>query len=233
MNDSQRNEIAMLKTVRTFMGQNSAHWSGFPAFVTVTVELNTKIEEIDSSIAKQEAPTEGVTEDKAGARSALEELILEVGGAVFALANSQKPPNYAMAADVAVTPSDLDTMAEQRIDDVAMRAFQHATANKGALESDFGLSAARVAELDAARVAFQELKSNPRSAIATKAGETTTLPEKIRAAKSLLRLQLDKMMIKFRKADPVFYAGYQSARVIVDRHDPRGGGGATPPRPKP
>jgi len=229
MDDTDRNSVAMAKTVRTYMNNSPAKWTAIPAFVAVMGELDTMIEDIDSSVEKQEAPTKGITQDKAAARTALEELILDVGGAVFALANSLQPVNHAMAADVAVNPSALDTMAEQQVNDLAMRIYEHANVNKAVLTSDFDVSATRIAELDAARVTFQGLKSNPRAAISGKAGETATLPEKIREVKSLLRLRLDKMMLKFRTADAVFYAGYRSARVIVDRHGL--GGGETPPTP--
>jgi hypothetical protein len=232
MDDTERNAIAMAKTVRTYMNQGASKWNGLPAFVTVMTELDTMIGDVNSSVQRQETPTTGITLDKATARNALEELILEVGGALFALANSLQPPNHAMAAEVSVNPSDLDTMAEQRIDDVATRICRHADKHKDVLDSDFGVTGDRIAELDAARTAFQGVKSNPRSAIAGKAGETATLPEKIRGIKSLLRLRLDKMMLRFRTADPEFYAGYRTARVIVDRRGP-GGGDDTPTPPAP
>ena len=60
-----------------------------------------------------------------------------------------------------------------------------------------------------------------------RASETNTLPDWISATTSLLRNRLDKQMTKFKKSNPVFYAAYQSARVIVDR------GGAQHPAPAP
>jgi hypothetical protein len=49
-------------------------------------------------------------------------------------------------------------------------------------------------------------------------------------ATSILRNRLDKLVTRYRKTNPDFYAGYQSARVIVDR------GGSSPnakPAPAP
>lgn len=46
---------------------------------------------------------------------------------------------------------------------------------------------------------------------------------------SLLRNNLDKEMLMFKKLNPDFYAGYVAARVIVDR----GGRTAMPPAPAP
>ena len=39
----------------------------------------------------------------------------------------------------------------------------------------------------------------------------------MKSVTSLLRNQLDKQMLMFKKSSPEFYAGYQRARVILDR----------------
>jgi hypothetical protein len=54
----------------------------------------------------------------------------------------------------------------------------------------------------------------------------------IRAARSIFRNEIDKMMTVYKTADPVFHNGYFAARVIVDR----GGAGpapVVPPTPPP
>ena len=65
----------------------------------------------------------------------------------------------------------------------------------------------------------------PRTNIADRAGETATLPDLITATTNLQRDRLDKQMTKFRQANLEFYAGYQNARVAVDR------GGSAPAKP--
>jgi hypothetical protein len=57
------------------------------------------------------------------------------------------------------------------------------------------------------------------------------LPQMIRDTKSLLRTRLDKLMNTFRLTDPPFFAGYQSARVVVDLRGP--GTPAAPPQSTP
>ena len=52
----------------------------------------------------------------------------------------------------------------------------------------------------------------------------------VKSVKSILRNQLDKEMLLFKKSNPDFYAGYQAARVTVDRH---GHKGAPQPAPAP
>ena len=74
------------------------------------------------------------------------------------------------------------------------------------------------------------MKTAPRTAVAGRAGQTRTMPPAVKTVTSLLRNRLDKQMLMFKRSNPEFFAGYLSARVIVDRH---GGGGATPTPPTP
>ena len=48
---------------------------------------------------------------------------------------------------------------------------------------------------------------------------------------SLLRNHLDKQMLMFKKSNPEFYAGYASARVIMDRGSRKGSSPAPAPAP--
>jgi hypothetical protein len=228
MDDKQRNVIAMFKTVRTYMNDNSAVWNTLPAAVVAVNDLGGGIDGINQTVQDQEDPTEGITLDKAALRDSLEDQIREVGDAVYAYASATA--NNSLAAQVAVTASELDTMSEQRVDDAATRIFDAGTANLAAL-ADYGVTQAKLDALDQARQDFQAAKSNPRSKIAEKAGLTATLPQMIRDVKSILRTRLDKLMTTFRLSNSPFFAGYQSARVIVNRHG--AGGDEKPPAPPP
>jgi hypothetical protein len=63
-----------------------------------------------------------------------------------------------------------------------------------------------------------------------RSSQTTTLPDKIANVTSILRNRLDKLMTRFKKSNPEFYAGYLAARVIVDRG---GAQAAAKPAPTP
>ena len=227
MDDTKRNVIAMFKTVRTYMNDNAAVWNALPAAVVAVNDLSTGIENLNTAVQEQEDPTEGITLDKAALRDALEDRIREVGDAVYACASATG--SNSLAAQVAVTPSELDTMSEQRVDDVATRVFDAGTANLANL-ADYNVTQVKLDALDQARQDFQDAKSKPRAKISEKAGLTATLPQMIRDVKSILRTRLDKLMTTFRLSNPPFFAGYQSARVVVDLQGP-GSDEPTPPTP--
>lgn len=173
--------------------------------------------------------TVGITQDKAALRDALEDQIRAIGDAIFAFASATG--NNALAAQVQITASELDTMSEQRVDDVATRIFNAGATNLAGLAA-YMVTQAKLDALDQARQDFQNAKSKPRAKIGEKAGLTATLPQMIRDVKSLLRTRLDKLMTAFRLSNPPFFAAYQSTRVIVDLQGP-GAGQAPPPPPPP
>ena len=164
-----------------------------------------RIGSISNAVQKQEDKTEGITQDKNSLRDSLEDQIRAVGDAIYAYASSAA--NYTLAAEVETKPSELDTMSEQRLDDVAQRIIDPGSANLAQL-GPYNITQAKLDALDQARADFQRAKGKPRTKISEKAGYTGTLPQMIRDAKTLLRTRLDKLMTAFRLSDPAFFAGY-------------------------
>ena len=215
----------MFNTVSAYMEKNKSTWNGNKAIEDTLVDLNNGIAAIAASAGKQQAPTGGATDEKELVRLALEEKILEIAAQLSSLADRNGDVN--LAAQVELTLSSLDKLSDEDLETTSKRISGLATARLAAL-ADYQITQADVAELDALTARFHGVKSAPRIAIAGRAGQTTTLPRLIAASTSLLRNQLDKQMIKFRKSNPEFYAGYQSARAVVDRG---GGNGSEQPAP--
>ena len=196
--------------------------------MTETVgEVNSRIGRIGEKAGKQQAPTTGAALDKGQVRTSFEEKILEVADQLSALAEKNKNAN--LAVQVEFTLSSLDKLADDDLEETGKRVAGLATANLAAL-ADYNVLQADVTEMDNLTTQFHGVKSAPRTAIAGRAGETNTLPVEISDLTSVLRNRLDKQMTKFRKSHPEFYAGYRSARVIVDRG---GSGGPDKPAPTP
>ncbi len=219
----------MFKTVRTYLGEHQSVWQGVPAIATVKSAFSTVVDGIDAAVERQEQPSTGITQEKQDRRDVLEGLILSLGHTVAAYA--EMSGNHAMAAEVDYTPSRLDTMNEERLDDAATRVIDHASAHIADLTAQYNLTSAMVTALTAARDAFKADQPKPQAKISAKAGETASLPEKFRQARTLLRRQLDKLMMAFRATNPEFYAGYLSARVVIDRRGPGKPAQPTPPTP--
>jgi uncharacterized protein (DUF849 family) len=86
---------------------------------------------------------------------------------------------------------------------------------------------ANLDELTQALQNFSKLKTQPRTASAERAARTQSLESLIRDASAILRQSIDPMIDLFSRSDADFVAGYQSARVVVDRvatHKPKAAG---------
>jgi hypothetical protein len=131
-----------------------------------------------------------------------------------------------LAAQVNFTRAGVQKMAADELEKTGNRVSAAATANMAAL-AEYDILPADVTELDGLTAKFNEVKTGPRAVVVKRAGETKTLPEAINNVTGILRDRLDRQMTKFRKTQPEFYAGYQSARVVVNRS----GKAATPLAP--
>ena len=227
MERDQWNSIGMCGTVSSYMDKNKSIWTGTKAVNDTVAELNAKIAAIEKKAREQQTPTTGATDEKTQVRGDFEDKILEIADQLSSLAAKNKDMN--LAAQVELTLSALDKLGDDELEETGKRVSALATAKLAAL-ADYDIDQADVTELDALAAKFATVKNAPRTAIAGRAGHTNTMPDAIRDTKSLLRNQLDKQMTKFKKSHPEFYAGYRSARVIVDRG---GSGGGAPSSPTP
>lgn len=224
MNRDQFNRTEMFDTVSAYMTANNSIWTTNVAMGVTVADLSAGNTAIDTKAGKQQAPITGAADEKESVRLDFEEKILEIADQLSALANKNNNAN--LAAQVDLTLSGLDKLADDELEETGKRVGDLATANIAAL-ADYGILPADVTALDTLKTKFHTVKSAPRAAIAGRAGETSTMPQMITNNTSLLRNRLDKQMTKYKKLKPEFYAGYRSARVIVDR------GGAQRPTPPP
>ena len=226
MNRDQINRTGMYSTVSAYMNTNQTTWNSVKAIGDTVDDLNSGIADINSSAGRQQTPTTGAAGAKAQVRHDYEEQILVIASQLAALAAVNSNAN--LAAQVELTLSALDKLSDDELEETGTRVAGLATANLAAL-ADYGIVQADVTALTAFTTQFHGAKTAPRAAVVDRASQTATLPDKIAGVTSLLRNRLDKLMTKFKKSNPEFYAGYLSARVIVDR----GGSASAPPAPTP
>jgi hypothetical protein len=214
MTQDQENVTSMMETTLQYLDQNNSAWSARPAFAAAVTDAKAGVKAIREAASKQETPIEGITDEKAQARGALEDLTLEIADQVSAYA--AKGGDVGLAAKVHVSRSSLDQAQDDDLVQTAERVRDAANLKVAAL-GDYGVTVAEVAELTAAIETFAGMRTAPRTAKAGKSGATQSIASLVQSARSLFRTQLDKMMTPFRRTNPEFYSGYFAARVIVNR----------------
>ncbi len=227
MNRDQLNRTGMFSTVSAVMNTNKSLWSGVKAISDTVDDLNDGIADISGTAGKQQTPVSGAAAQKAQVRHSYEEQILFIANQLAALAEVNSDAN--LAGQVELTLSALDKLPDDDLEETGTRIATLATTNLAAL-ADYGIAQADVTQLTTLTTQFHTAKTAPREAVVGRASQTDTLPDKIAEVTSILRNRLDKLMTRFKTSQPEFYAGYLSARVIVDR------GGSSPnakPAPAP
>jgi hypothetical protein len=121
-----------------------------------------------------------------------------------------------LGAKAEMTKSSLDKMTDSDLEQIAERVAGLATENIAAL-ADFDVVAADVTALATARTTFAGIKTSPRQATVGRKTQTDSLPQLIANVRSIFRNEIDKMVTKKKKTNPDFYAGYFTARIIVNR----------------
>jgi hypothetical protein len=223
------NRTEMTSTVSAYMDKNKTLWSANKAIAATMADLNAGIGGVGQKVQKQETPTIGEAEKKVLTRHDFEDEILRIAGQLSALAAAKPDPS--LAAQVEFTLPQLDKLADDSLEETGKRISGLATANLAAL-ADYGITQADVTALDDLTAQFHGVKAAPRTAIASRSGQTKTMPPAVKSTTSILRNRLDKQMLMFKKTNPEFYAGYLSARVVVARGG-SGGGSPIPPTPPP
>ena len=216
-------------TVAAYMNNNLTIWTGNKAVTDTVTKLNGALGTVGDKAQQQEAPIIGEEEKKVLVRHDYEDEIMRIAGQLCSLADNIGDTN--LGAQTELTLAQLDKLSVDVLEATGKRISGLATANLAAL-ADYGITQADITALDALTDQFHGVKTAPRKAIATRAGQTKTLPPAVKSVTSLLRNHLDKQMLMFKKSNPEFYAGYQSARVIVD-HGSRKNGSQPAPTPTP
>ena len=214
MNRYQLNVTEMATTTSVFMAQNKTIWQGVKAISDTMDEVNDTLTTIAGMDVKLKTPLIGQAADKATVRFHYEEQILMIANQLAALA--AKNNDAVLEAQTNLSVSGLDAQAADDLEATATRIVNLATTNLTAL-ADYNITQVDITKLTTLTGTFDAAKSAPRAAVVDRKQKTDTLPPLVSNLLTILSRQLDRQVTTFKASNPDFYAGYQSARVIVDR----------------
>ena len=224
MDQVQTNRITMFKTVAAVLAQHNSVWNSMAPMVSAVQQFKDQIGAIDEMALKQETPTTGAADEKAAAREALRGDLFLTCEALSVLAHTSNDHNLLALADV--TPTDLRKLGDEELSRRAISVLAKANTMKTEL-APLMVTQANLDELDQALQAFQLTKETPRTVVANRVAQTTSLPSLINDANNILRNHIDRLVNLVGRSNSEFVAGYRSARVIIDRKASH----STPPNP--
>lgn len=213
MNTEQTNRVTMFKTTIGVLDDNNAVWSSMAPLAAAVTAFKDKVSAIDGTVQRQETPT-GATQDKAGTRNALEDVLFLMCEALGALAHISNDQDLLALTDI--TRSGIDKLDSEGLSNRAALVLAQANDKKTELAT-LQVTQANIDELDQALQNYNTAKAGPRQATVTRVAQTESLSTLIREANDILRNRIDKMINLFGRSHPQFVSSYQAARVIVDR----------------
>ena len=201
-------------TVAAYMNQNNTIWSGTKAVTDTMAQLDGALGNVNQTAQDQETPIIGEEEKKVLARHDFEDEIMRIAGALGSLAAKSGDP--VLAAQTELTLAQLDKMDADTLEETGNRIAGLATTNLTAL-ADYNIMQADLTAFAKIICRLSRRQDGAAHGHRLRVAKTKALPTAVKSVKSILRNQLDKEMLLFKKNNPDFYAGYVSARVVVDR----------------
>jgi hypothetical protein len=229
MTGKQENKFSMFLAVQAVCERNSATIQTLQAFADGYTEFTTHVAKIDILAQNQSVDSTGLAAGKQQLRKTMAETTAVIALAVNAY--SKKTKNNDLAAQTAVTASDMTSGRDTGAANIARNVHAAATANLANL-APYGVTAAKLTDLKAKIDAYAASLSKPRDAVTSGSAATKQLAAEFAAADAALNDQMDALVPQFAASNAKFVADYNSARLIVDS----GGGKAKAsdnPAPKP
>lgn len=213
MNQDQNKHMRMYLATQAALDNHTMRWNTVPVMVTVKNDMDELIQRIEEKNEATDAASKGTTEQKETVRLGLAEKAVSVSGILQAYAafNDDK----VLAGKVKLTKSDLLTCRET---DVEGKVRPVLTLARNLLPelADFMLTEPMVVETETSLDSFKTLIGQPRTIRNQAFSAMSMLEEMMEQVDALLKLKMDKLMIRFEFTDQPFFEEYTRARVIVD-----------------
>ena len=205
-------KIQMYRTVISVCEGADQTISQLPAFQRGIATLKSYVEQIEQLEQIQVSPTKGITLQKEKLKVDVENLVLEVAGGIHAYAaerdNFELMKKTDVNSSIGLVQSELLSTSE-RIQSEAEKIVSEL--------ADYGVTAIELQQLKSLTEQLNKDMTKPKEARIDRSGATANIDDTFRSADALLKNQLDKLALKFRKTAQDFYRAYKSARNIEDR----------------
>lgn len=213
MKNKQEDKLSMYLTVEKDCNANKDIWSNMPGFVDTFGRFKNLISEIKTQQEIQKGRTTGITKSKQKEEDEMIQATIESASAVHAFASIIGDDE--LMSKVNYSPTNLMRLRDTDLRAVCQTIHDAAESVIAQLE-DYGKTPEDLEKLQKEINDFSDMISEPRSAIGTRATATAKLEELFQEADTLLRDQLDMLMVNYKSSHPKFYNKYRSARMIVD-----------------
>ena len=191
------------------MDDNTGLWSSNSAMSTVVASLTNYMQLLTDAATNQIKTTKGITQSKMQTRAVLIQLALQHSAACMGYAASID--NTELKISSKILYSTLNRAADVMLVDICQALYNRVNPYAASL-SDFGADATTLSTFQNAITNYMPVGVQPKVAIAYRRTATINVKTQIAVLKTLVKEQLDMLMLQYKTTEPDFYNEYMNLR---------------------
>lgn len=199
----------MHQSLLNVMGTFNSAWSSNPAISAVVTSLISLLGLLGLAGTNQANNTKGITQTKAQARSAL--ILMALAHSAAGMAYAASINNTTLKVNSKLTQSKLSRASDVKFVDLCMALYNLLNPFAGSL-NNFGANAATLLAFKNAITSYQPVSQTPKNARSVRRTATINVKAQVTAIDTLVKEQLDTLMVQFKTTNPDFYNDYMGLR---------------------
>lgn len=224
MNTRQKNKLDAYTATEAVL-RSTPEVAGVPGLPAKLEAFSRRIAELHALGCTQSEPPGVSVARREMLFAAMAALTIEIAGAVMIVARDRRRSDLAEAVLFRRSALQRNRPAERIW--LAHRVHETALSVLDGL-APYGVTAERLAELQARIEAAAEGAGTMRTAVTARRAATEGLRELFRDTDAMLRMELDPLVERLRPTQPQAFASYRAAREIVHRRGSRATGAESP-----
>jgi hypothetical protein len=220
MKRTTTNKLQMYQNVFSVMSDFQSVWLAVPAFVGSVANFNTKLDLLRIRLTEQSGTTLGISLEKNERLKDMRERMLVVHHALFMYASAVG--DIPLRERNRKTKTKLDKLNIAKLA-VCCAELKNDLDLHGPQLLDYGITAVMISELVPMLTGIDELNNSTRKAILKRKSVTESIRDLERALDGILRMEMDNLILVFKKDQPSFFSAFTNARVVID-YGHHGGG---------
>jgi hypothetical protein len=213
------NKLVMYQTVQSHLDRNKSLWTSVAAMATTINDFELLLAEIETYRKLTQENKKGITQQKATQQALVIAHAYEISSVLYAMAI--KKNDEILAAKVDFTETDLLKKRDNNLVATCLNILEFATEHLAELNA-YEVTADELIVLKEKINSFAENLTTGRVSVSERKAANEKLKVVFLQVDTLLKKQLDRIVVRYRKTEPDFYTTYQSLRHIVNygvRHE--------------
>jgi uncharacterized circularly permuted ATP-grasp superfamily protein len=213
------NKLAMFEAVQSHLNANKSMWTSVPAMVETINDFESLLAEIETCWKLTSVNKKGITLQKAAQQALVIAHTYELSSLLYAMAS--KKNDAILVAKVDFTETDLLKKRDNNLVTTCLNMVEIATEHLAGL-IDYQVSGDELIVLKEEIKRFADNIATGRVTVSERKAANVKLKDLFVQVNALLKNQLDRIMVRYRKNEPKFYSSYQNIRRVVNygvRHE--------------